>query len=123
MLLVLIEEFGNTALQTLKLADFSYQNDEIAAMIVTAWTNATFRNGLLQGSIATRKTNAQNALAALANPIGLTSAIVLSEAEYDAGWEADDDNEVVFVLPNPPRQTGNHLETAKLLMACVPNGI
>ena len=43
----LTEEFGNTrpaaALLTpadVKVADFSYQNDEIAAMIVRAWTES-----------------------------------------------------------------------------------
>jgi hypothetical protein len=35
----------------------------------------------------------------------------------------DSDDQVVFVLPNASRQSGNLLESAKLLMACVPNGI
>ena len=108
-----------------KLADFSYQNPEIAALIVRAWTNAGFRDGLVGPNvpIATRTANAIAALQGLAHPIGLTSPIVLTEDEYDAGWDSDDPDQVVFVLPNGPRQSGNLLETAKLLMACVPNGI
>lgn len=110
-----------------KLADFSYQNVEIAAMIVKAWTDPNFRDGLVGDatnvSIPTRKANAIAALGALAHPIGLTSPIVLTEAEYDDGWDSDDPDQVVFVLPNRPRQSGDLLESAKLLMACVPNGI
>jgi hypothetical protein len=48
---------------------------------------------------------------------------VITEDEYDDGWDQDDPDQVVFVLPNLSRQSGNLLETAKLLMACVPNGI
>ena len=48
---------------------------------------------------------------------------MITEDEYDAGWEADDDDQIVFVLPNRARQAGDLLENAKLLMACVPNGI
>jgi hypothetical protein len=110
-----------------KLADFSYKNDDIAAMIVQAWTNPGFRDELVGDAtnvpIATRKANAIAALQALANPIGLTSPIVLTEAEYDDGWDQDDPDQVVFVLPKLTRQSGNLLETAKLLMACTPNGI
>ena len=109
-----------------KLADFSYQNEQIAKeVIVKAWTNPGFRDGLVGAAtgIDTRINNARQALLALNPPIDLTSPIVLTEAEYDAGWEMDDDDQVVFVLPNPTRQQNNLLESAKLLMACVPNGI
>jgi hypothetical protein len=111
-----------------KLADVSYQNDELAALIVKAWTNPGFRDGLVGDAttvpIATRKANAIAALQSLpTHPIDLASPIVITEAEYDAGWEADDDDQIVFVLPNATRAVGNLVETAKLLMACVPNGI
>jgi hypothetical protein len=111
-----------------KLADFSYQNDEIAALIVQAWTNPAFRDGLVGDAtpnlpIATRTNNAIAALQGLAHPINLTSPIVLTEDEYDKGWDCDDPDQVVFVLPNRGRQSGDLLESAKLLMACVPNGI
>jgi hypothetical protein len=113
----------NTDDPDVKTADFSYQNDDIANMIVQAWTNAGFRNGLLQGNIANRTTNAQAALQGLANPINMASPIVITEDEYDAGWDSDSPNQVVFVLPNRARQGGDLFENAKLLMACVPNGI
>jgi hypothetical protein len=68
--------------------------------------------------------NAQTALQNLPlYPISLASPIVITEDEYDAGWEADDDNQIVFVLPNRARQVGDLLENAKLLMAVTPNGI
>jgi hypothetical protein len=106
-----------------KTADFSYENIDIANMIVQAWTTPAFRNGLLQGNTAQRTANAQAALQALANPINMTSPIVITEDEYDAGWDSDSPNQVVFVLPKRERQAGDLLENAKLLMACVPNGI
>jgi hypothetical protein len=61
-------------------------------------------------------------------PLHLTNPIVITEEEYDAGWQMDEDDEVVFVLPNVgPANTGagaaNLLDTAKLLMAVTPHGI
>lgn len=110
-----------------KVADVSYQNDELAALIVRAWNDqpAGFYNSLVTGTSAQRIAAAQTALQTLPlRPISLASPVVITEAEYDAGWEADDDDQVVFVLPNASRQSGtNLLETAKMLMACVPNGI
>jgi hypothetical protein len=108
-----------------KLADFSYQNDEIAALIVQAWTDQPFCDGLVGAAtpMAQRKANAIAAFQNLNQPIDLTSPIVITEAEYDGGWDSDDDDQVVFVLPNASRQANNLLESAKLLMACVPNGI
>lgn len=119
---------GNKA--DVKVADFSYQNDELAALIAKAWTNAGFRDGLVGDAtpnlpIAQRIANAQSALQGLPiHPISLASPIVITEDEYNDGWELDDDDTVVFVLPNASRQSGTNLvETAKMLMACVPNGI
>jgi len=113
-----------------KLADFSYSSTEIAdKIIVRAWTNAGFRDGLVADApnstvtMDQRITNARNALQALNPPINLTNPIVLTEVEYDQGWEMDNDDQVVFVLPKMSRQANDLLETAKLLMACVPNGI
>jgi hypothetical protein len=116
-----------------KVADFSYQNDDIAKeIIVKAWGDAVFRGTLLGDQthtqtpqeIADRITAAVTALSALPNkPVTLKSTIVLTEAEYNDGWDMDDPDQVVFVLPNRTRAAGNLLETAKMLMACVPNGI
>ena len=103
-----------------KVADFSYQSDELAQMIVDAWTSEEFKEKLLD------KRNAKDLLAE--RGIFLSSPHVITEDEYNKGHQCDDPNEVVFVLPNKPRigtpgEGGNLLETAKLLMACVPNGI
>ena len=110
-----------------KVADVSYQNDELAALIVRAWTDqpAGFSNSLLTGQPLQRMAAAQTALQNLPiHPINLASPIVIMEDEYNDGWESDTDDQVVFVLPNATRQSGtNLLETAKMLMACVPNGI
>jgi hypothetical protein len=111
-----------------KVADFSYQNDELAALIVKAWTPGSFHDSLVDPSLSwvQRTANAQTALQGLPiHPISLAYPIVITEDEYDAGWESDNDDQVVFVLPNATRVSGttNLLETTKLLMACVPNGI
>ena len=51
--------------------------------------------------------------------------IVITEAEYYAGYTMGDNAGVVFVLPDAARvDTAKPLlEAAKLLMACTPNGI
>ena len=110
-----------------KVADVSYQNDELAGLIVRAWKEDQpngFREKLLTGTYVQRTAAAQTALQDLPlHPIKLASPIVITEDEYDAGWEADNDDQIVFVLPNRTRQVGDLLENAKLLMAAVPNGI
>ena len=106
-----------------RVADFSYQNDLLAEMIVKAWTDPPFRNQLLNGTVLVRTNNAKTALAA--RGINLTNPIVLTEREFNEGWDRDSADQVVFVLPNDTRATAGTplLETAKLLMACTPNGI
>jgi hypothetical protein len=54
------------------------------------------------------------------------SAVIITEQEHDDDYTMQDPNEVVFVLPNDGRLINNPahlLNTAKLLMACTPNGI
>jgi hypothetical protein len=118
---------------------FSYSNPGLAQLIVNAWTDtpAGFRNSLLDrhpvtglptpGAV-TAATDAVNTLASLS----LKRAVVITEAEHDGEYTMQDDDEVVFVLPNATRQpapTGpgptpaKLLATAQLLMACTPNGI
>jgi hypothetical protein len=112
--------FKNQA-KTERVADFSYQNETLAQMIVYAWTDQTFRTQLL--------TNSQTAKSALADRgIYLKAPFVITEADYNNGYHMPDPDGVVFVLPNQPRtatpsQGQTLLETAKLLMACTPNGI
>jgi hypothetical protein len=109
-----------------KVADFSYQNDSLAQLIVEAWVDLNFQNDLTTGTPAARAGKAKTALAD--RGIYLQHPLVITEAEYDAAYHMPDPNGVVFVLPNKAR-TGTFpahqslLETAKLLMACVPNGI
>jgi hypothetical protein len=107
-----------------RVADFSYQNDSLAELIARAWTDSNFRDQLVTGNVATRIANARTALAQ--RGINLTNPIVLTETEFNEGWDRDNDDEVLFVLPNQSRATTAGtplLETAKLLMACTPNGI
>ena len=109
-----------------KVADVSYQNDELAGLIVRMWKDQPtgFRDSLLMGTHVQRTAAAQTALQNLPlRPINLASPIVITEDEYDAGWEADNDDQIDFVLPNRTRQVGDLLENAKLLMAATPNGI
>jgi hypothetical protein len=104
-----------------RVADFSYQNETLAQLIVYAWSDQNFRNQLL--------TDPQQAKQALSDRgIYLKAPYVITEDQYYNGFDLPDPEGVVFVLPNPPRtstppQGQTLLETAKLLMACTPNGI
>ena len=118
---------------------FSYSNSGLAQLIVNAWTDSPpgFKNDLLDrnpAGLPTPKavktaTDAVNALASLS----LKRAVVITEAEHDGDYTMQDDDEVVFVLPNETRQPApppspaptpaQRLATAQLLMACTPNGI
>jgi hypothetical protein len=109
-----------------RVADFSYKNDSVAQLIVEAWTDQQFQTWLLtrqaDGSAPNFKASLEGRGIYLANPV------VITEAEYYAGYHMPDPNGVVFVLPNEPRTEmppphQSLLETARLLMACTPNGI
>jgi len=109
-----------------RVADFSYENDSLAQMIVYAWTDPTFRGKLLQRQPNGTSPNAKASLAE--RGIYLSNPVVITEAEYNQGYHMQDPNGVIFVLPDQPRTvtppTGQSLlETARLLMACTPNGI
>jgi len=114
-----------------KVADFSYQNDSLADLIVECWTVAATLNNLTTGTFAARSTAAKTALAA--RGIYLDHPIVLTEKEYEDGFSLADaglppEEGLVFVLPRVERATTTAprpplLETAKMLMAVTPNGI
>lgn len=109
-----------------RVADFSYQNDSVAQMITEAWTDQPFQQQILTRLQDGSSPNTKAALQA--RGIYLTNPVVITEAEYYAGYVMPDPNGVVFVLPNEPRidappQHQSLLETARLLMACTPNGI
>jgi len=102
------------------VADFSYQSDALAQMIVDAWVKEPFEEELLKPE------NARRLLAE--RGIFLQKPVIISEADYRADkFTKNHDDEVVFVLPDRKhvdmREPQSLLETARLLMACVPNGI
>jgi hypothetical protein len=106
-----------------RVAEFSYQNDALADLIVQAWSDPT--NKLTTGTEAARSTAAQKALDD--RGVHMSKPIVITEDEYYEGYTMTDKDGVVFVLPNGSRanSAAGHslLEVAKLLMACTPNGI
>jgi hypothetical protein len=106
-----------------KVLDFSYDSTILAQLVVDAWASTPLKNKLLD------HTNQNAVQQELANRgIFLNHPVVLTEAEYNDGWQQEDDNEVVLVLPNDGRKIAASggftlIETAKLLMAVTPNGI
>ena len=109
---------------------FSFSpNDGLAAMIVEAWANEDFRKQLLQRSGTTVTPAAVQLATSSVNARGfnLKRAVVISEKEHDANYTMQAPDEVVFVLPDNTRlgfaPSKSLLDTAKLLMACTPNGI
>ena len=117
---------------------FSYPpSDKLAQLIVDAWKNVPFptptspglKDLLLDRDAKGDPTN--TALKAARDRLKLAdfdlkSAVVISEEEHDADYYTSDPDEVVFVLPKESRPDmggANLLNTAKLLMACTPNGI
>jgi len=96
-----------------------YRNDALAQIIVDAWVDSNFRDLLLNNRQSTKSLLA-------ARGFYLQNPVVIKEEMYYQDYEMQDDNEVVFVLPQqpgpcPPGQS--LLETARLLMAITPNGI
>lgn len=111
-----------------RVADFAYENVSLAELIVEAWRDDNFKNRLIQGTHDSRSAAAKKVLAD--RGIYLSKPIVITESEYDNGFVWDSvENNVVFVLPNEARIAGypaspsTLIETARLLMAYVPNGI
>jgi hypothetical protein len=106
-----------------QVADFAYiPNDALAQMVVDAWVDPQFAAQLLNPANAT----AMFATRGFFWNNTRKHPVVISEADYHAGYWQRDDDEVVFVLPQhdgtcPAGQ--NLLDTAKLLMGLTPNGI
>jgi hypothetical protein len=131
---------ANTAKADLedKVADFSYQNDVLAQLIVDMWAGlhgelimpaATSTTSPTKAQYQARSVAAKAVLAA--RGIYVEYPIVLTEEEYELGFSLLDAgltvDGVVWVLPRSTRATtfGGPplLETAKMLMAITPNGI
>jgi hypothetical protein len=107
----------------------------IARVIVNAWngdpslSNIMDRNTSGPNKGCATQLAVEQATAAINAALpgyNLKRALIIKETEHDAGYTMEFPNDVVFVLPNSDRVnlTGtNLLDTAKLLMACTPNGI
>jgi hypothetical protein len=135
----------------LVLPAFSFATDDASAtnlanMIIDAWNNVPFTftppgGGPITVPLGTtlvqRDANKlpttlakQTALARVqqAGFANLTGAVVITELEHDNNYIMQSDSEIVFVLPDQNRVTLTPagpalLDTAKLLLACTPNGI
>ena len=121
--------------QEQRVAEFSYQSDALADLIVQTWSNTNnLYTRLMTGNENARMTQAQAELKK--RGIVLKEPLIISEAEYYGGYTMSSNDGVVFVLPNATRVDGHAnntgtppaagtplLEAAKLLMACTPNGI
>jgi hypothetical protein len=124
----------NGAHSDVTVPSFSYApNENLAQLIVQAWSIQTFSDQLLDRDALGKPTPlAVKTATDAVNAAGfnLKRAVVIREKEHDADYTMGDAaTEVVFVLPDPVRLgTGfvpgqSLLETARLLMACTPNGI
>jgi hypothetical protein len=115
---------------------FSFEpTDGMANLIIDAWKDP---GKLLERDPKTLlpTADAQAEAKKRANAAGyvLNRAVVITEEEHDNDYVMQSDDEIVFVLPSPdraiiPKPFPAHpypkdlLATAKLLMACTPNGI
>lgn len=112
----------------LVLPAFSFPPHEgLAQLIVDAWDHP---GHLLERDAKTRlpTKRAVDEATKKVNAAGfdLKRAVIITEAEHDSDYIMQSDDEIVFVLPDKKRVKSpptNLLETAKLLMACTPNGI
>ena len=123
-----------------KVADFSYQNDGLAQLIVDMWTGAhpnLITPATNPAQYQARSVAAKAVLAA--RGIYLEQPILITEDEYEEGFSLADAGlapgnppksiGVVFVVPDKERATTTIstppalVETAKMLMAVTPNGI
>jgi hypothetical protein len=103
----------------------------IAQVIVNLWTDQNLFNAVTartaQGQATTNaRIAATNAINAAQPTYNFTQCVIISEAEHDDGYRVQSPDDVVFVLPNPGRINpagASLLNSAKLLMACTPNGI
>jgi len=106
----------------------------IAQVIVNAWNGDTslanildrFPSGPRKGFATDQAVQqATDAINAASPGFQLNRAVIIKEEEHDDGYTMEFEDDVVFVLPRKTRLgTGTDLlYTAKLLMACTPNGI
>jgi hypothetical protein len=104
--------------------------DGLAQLIVDIWGDSKLEAKLMERDRKTRLPT-QGAVREATTRVkragyDLTRAVIITEAEHDSDYIMQSDDEIVFVLPNKKRvasPAANLLDTAKLLMACTPNGI
>ncbi|WP_454626815.1 hypothetical protein [Bradyrhizobium cenepequi] len=108
----------------------SYPDTDLPKVIVAVWNNPGNILKRKSGTVVPTQAAVDEATTLINNETGmkLKRAVIITEEEHDNDYTMQDDDEVVFVLPNPSRiaasATQNQLlESAKLLMACTPNGI
>lgn len=109
----------------------------IAQVIVNIWKGDPLLANILERDTApgspTKGMATARAVQQATNAINLAAphynflrCVIISEEEHDKGYKMETENDVVFVLPNQGRINpagADLLSTAKLLMACTPNGI
>ena len=108
---------------------FSYDPSKLAPVIVSLWDNS--RRVFERDAHGNPTANAVADATEMINGAGfdLVRAVIISEEEHDNHYTMQEPNEIVFVLPDknrfktPVAAGHNLLDTAKLLMACTPNGI
>jgi len=115
------------ATRDVTMPSFSFPpTDALAQVIVDLWANP---GQILDRDGAGNPTNGAVAEATAkiqAAGFDLERAVIITEQEHDDDYTMQDPDEVVFVLPRDSRvidRSTHLLETAKLLMACTPNGI
>ncbi|HUL89380.1 MAG TPA: hypothetical protein VLU23_14520 [Pseudolabrys sp.] len=114
------------------LPSFSFPpSDKLAQIVIDAWAEGD-TSPLLERDPQTGNPTSDAVDAATervkAAGYDLKCAVVITEEEHDNDYTMQKPNEVVFVLPNRNRvksfsDQARLLDTAKLLMACTPNGI
>lgn len=112
----------------LVLPAFSFQpTDELAQLVIDAWAKpGSLLDRDPKTKLPTKRAVAEATRRINAAGFDLTRAVIITEAEHDSDYIMQSDDEIVFVLPNKSRMKAAHphlIETAKLLMACTPNGI
>jgi hypothetical protein len=113
--------------------DFALAPDAIpgiAQVIVDIWQGKPGTDKIMKrtNGVATQEAvdQATTLINKAAPNYNFVRVVIISEEEHDNGYTMEKENEVVFVLPDPSRINpagANLLNSAKLLMACTPNGI
>ena len=119
---------ANTVARDITQPTLSYPDTDLPRVIVEVWTNPGIIMQRQDGLPTDAAVEAATALINSETGMNLSRAVIITEEEHDNDYTMQNADEVVFVLPNRTRAGANSsqyqlLETAKLLMACPPNGI